>query len=330
MATAVPAQGGAVDATTVRQAPMVCPGHNRGIVELQYSGVNDDGVFLISACLDGKPMLRDGVSGDWVGTFEGHKGAVWSACINREASLAATGAAEFSARLWDAVSGDCKHVFPMKHICKSVALPDDSQRMLAGGNMPSLSLFDLNDPSAAPLVFPYSSRHTTKIAKFIDGSPHFFMSAGSSGMLHLWDARQPEERAQVRTLPLSGTVKSGEMSRDGRFLTLVTSTEELECWDMVTLEKIRSFSLPASTESASVHRECGRWVCGGQDLTVRVFDYESGDMIESHRGHHGPVWVLRFAPDGRTFSSGSDDGTIRIWQTSPVPNTTVENAVVFE
>lgn len=80
-----------------RPVPLVAPGHTRPVTHLNFSALQDDGTYLlISSCKDGNPMLREW-TGDWVGTFVGHKGAVWSTKLSPDASRAASGSADFTA-----------------------------------------------------------------------------------------------------------------------------------------------------------------------------------------------------------------------------------------
>ena len=80
-----------------KAVPLVAPGHTRPVTHLSFSPLLDDGTYLlISSCKDGNPMLREW-TGDWIGTFVGHKGAVWSTKLSPDGSRAASGSADFTA-----------------------------------------------------------------------------------------------------------------------------------------------------------------------------------------------------------------------------------------
>jgi serine-threonine kinase receptor-associated protein len=50
---------------------------------------------------------------------------------------------------------------------------------------------------------------------------------------------------------------------------------------------------------------------------MRIYDFESGRELQVYRGQHGPVHNVSYSPDGELYTTGSEDGTIRLWQTTP-------------
>lgn len=267
-------------------------------------------------------MLRDGLSGDWVGSFVGHKGAVWGACISSDAALAATAGADFTARLWDAVTGTCKTVLTQKHICKSVAFSADSSRLLSAGNTSAINIYDVQALEDTPVALLAPSdpmkKTTVKLARYVGAGSQIVVSATAGEkedkLLSIWDVRSG---CVERALPLGSACRSGELSADGQLLTVTGADSTMSVYNLEKMERILRVPVPEGTESASLrYPQLDMMVTGGHDLTVRKFELSKAGVakeVEANRGHHGPVWVLRFSPDGESYASGSDDGTIRIW-----------------
>jgi len=293
-----------------RKIPLICSGHSRPVPDLSYSPITDEGFFLISACLDGKPMLRNGMTGDWIGTFTGHKGAVWSAHLNSIATQAVTASADYNAKVWDALSGQELQNFLHTRIVRSIHFSNDNKRILTGGQDKVLRVFDLGKPETEPSLTLEGHTNTIKVALWLKSDDNLLVSGGQDAVLRLWDIRTKKE---AKSFPMKSAITGVEISLDGKHLTTCAG-KEVSFWDIEKFELIKTFPIPTEVNSASLSPDATTFVIGGTDFWSRVFDFNSGKELEVLKGHHGPVHCIRFSPDGQTFASGSEDGTIRLWQ----------------
>jgi len=243
----------------------------------------------------------------------GHKGAVWSAQLNGDSTLAVTGSADYTAKLWDVVTGEEQHTWNHGRIVKSVHFSPDNKKFLTGGQDKILRIFDLSKPDAEPLKL---EGHTQSIKVAVwckDGNT--LISAGGEPELRVWDVRT---MTQVKSISTKAPISSIELSLDGKHITSAVGKEVI-FWDVNTFDLLKSYALPVELSSATLAPDASHFVVGGtSDGWVRVYDFHSSKEVELLKGHHGPVHCVRYAPDGSTFASGSEDGTIRLWQSGDI------------
>lgn len=67
--------------------------------------------------------------------LNGLQGAVWECVLNDTAMLVATASADFSARVWNALSGDEVQQFAHQHIVRTVEFAHHSPRLVTGGGI---------------------------------------------------------------------------------------------------------------------------------------------------------------------------------------------------
>ena len=145
------------------------------------------------------------------------------------------------------------------------------------------------------------------------GGAHGRAGTTNHGGFWVWDVRTGEV---VQKFETDKPVTSMEIAEDDA--TVVTADGcNVRFWDLRTRKLIKVHTEPFLVESASYCKEKGYFAAGGEDMWVRLFDFETCKELDCNKGHHGPVHNVRFAPGGETYSSGSEDGTIRIWRSMP-------------
>nr|OQO18005.1 hypothetical protein B0A51_17009 [Rachicladosporium sp. CCFEE 5018] len=328
----------AISSSTIKTVPLTCHGHSRPITHLTFSselGSSSSApqYYMISACKDNNPMLRDGLTGDWIGTFIGHKGAVWSARLSEDATLAATGSADFSAKIWDTFTGETLATLQHAHIVRAVAFPPGQRPTLCatGGMEKKLRVWDIeravnatSDAATAPECPSFeigAGDHTAAIKSVIwTRDPNILLTACEDAKLRFYDLRTS---TLIHTFALAcpptscelNSTLSGTSSDDAGTITVAAGNDIYFLSPTAPFTLLKHLSLDCDVASVALNGPARKFVTGSpSDTWVHVWDYDQEAEVETGRGHHGPVWTVGWSPDGRVYATGSEDGTVKMWK----------------
>jgi len=118
-----------------------------------------------------------------------------------------------------------------------------------------------------------------------------------------------------RLIGHADVIWSVRYSPNGKQIASVGKDAQLMLWDATSGQLVRKFAKHPQEIRGVAFTPTGDHLATASGFTVRLFDVR-GQEVRRFSGHTGTIKCLAFSPDGRRLATGSDDKTVRLWDTS--------------
>ncbi|KAL0279904.1 UNVERIFIED_CONTAM: hypothetical protein PYX00_001364 [Menopon gallinae] len=307
--------------------PLMLHGHERAITKIKY---NREGDLLFSSAKDKQPNVWYSLNGERLGTFIGHEGAVWCIDVNWDTTKFISGAGDSTLLLWDCKTGKaigkictkstvrtCQFSYSGNMACYSTV----SQ----GGHPCELFVIDVRCDTLEGNSILRKTFEDPKITALLWGCIDDTIITGhDNGELQQFDIRNGKTICTTRDHTAS--INDMQMNKDSTFFITASKDYTAKLFDSESLLCLKTYKTERPVNSAAISPILDHVVLGGgQDAmevtttSARIGKFDSRffhlvfeEEFARVKGHFGPINSVAFHPDGRSYSSGGEDGYVRV------------------
>lgn len=289
--------------------------------------------MLFSAAKDTVPNVWYSLNGERLGTFHGHVGAVWCIDVDWTSTRLLSGGGDSTLKLWDVETGKeigdistnssvraCLFSYSgnmavyatdkaMKHPCEIFVI--DVRTANEG--------FTSQDPI---LRLPIKTGRVSSI--LWDNLDECLFTGHESGEIIKWDLKAGKQLESIKEH--DNLINDMQWNKQGTMFITASKDHTAKLFDADDLILLKTYKTERPINSAAISPIFEHVVLGGgqeaMDVTTTstrsgkfdsrffhlVFEEEFGRV----KGHFGPINSVAFHPDGKSYSSGGEDGYVRV------------------
>ena len=252
--------------------------------------------------------LWDSRTGVKLGELKGHSRPVTRRFVfSQDGSLAASASTDGEVKVWNALRGKTR-ITTSDGIFDGAYSPDG--KMLATAQWDkSVAFFDA-DSGQKRFQMKGHMNSIPSLAFSPDGA--WFVTCGFDEVARVWEISPPR-----LGLTLEGhghRLKSVAVSPDGKRIATGGDGPVAFLWDADTGQRLMEFQCASGVNKVSFNPTESALAVSCRDGSIRIWDTESGRILQSLIGHGGSAGAMDFDQTGKVLATVGNDATIRFWE----------------
>lgn len=263
--------------------PLMLKGGERSLTKVVF---NREGDLLFSSSKDKEPFVWFSENGERLGTYQGHKGAVWDIDVSYDSRHFVSGAGDNHCILWDTETGKrlAQLMAPTVVRCVGFSYSGDLFFFTTLSQMKkdaTLNIVDMRDSSTVPwtkdggdlpqlnpaIQLLLSASTYSALWSHLDTS---IITGDEKGVLNQFDIRKPDEPVNFDNTTHKKRINDLQLSADQTMLLSSSKDQTSRLWDPATMTPIKCYKSERPVNSASISPLRDHIILGGGEEAMTV------------------------------------------------------------